>query len=84
MLFSYGEGEYIEGIRHFKGEIVLSEHKLYLRSKNGDFAQTYIPLERIERIKSTFTGVMIFVRFSILECYKMILKGQRKLLSDLV
>ena len=84
MLFSYGEGEYIEGSRHLKGEIVLSEHKLYLRSKNGDFTQTYIPLERIERIKSTFAGVIVFVRPSILEYYHVLLKGQRKLLSDLV
>jgi len=84
MIFSYGKGEYIEDNKKFDGEIILGEHKLYVRTEEGDIAQTYVALERIERIKQMLTGVQIVVRPSILERYTVIIKGERNRLKELI
>lgn len=84
MEFSYGQGIYIEGSKRFDGEIILSEHKLYLRDKNGDIAQTYIPLEKIEKVRKTRQGVEIYVRPTLYFRYTALLKGEKKYLNELV
>ena len=51
MEFHYGQGVYIEGQKRFEGEIVLSEHKLFLKdAQKQDIAPTFIPLEKIEKV----------------------------------
>ena len=84
MLLTYGRGEYWEGPKHLEGRIVLSEHKLYLTGPQGDMASTYIPLEKIVRIKEARSGVTMWIRPSILERYQIVLKGDRRALSELV
>lgn len=84
MEFAYGQGIYIEGDKKLEGQIILGEHKLYLKDTAGDLAQTYIPLEKIERIRKTGAGIEILTRPSIYFRYSALLKGQKKHLSDLV
>lgn len=82
--FSYGHGKYIEGDKRIEGQIILSENKLYLKDANGDLAQTYIPLEKIERIRKSRQGVEVHVRPSIYTRYVAFLTGEKKYLSELV
>ena len=84
MEFSYGQGSFTEGEKNLEGQIILSEHKLYLKDANGDLAQTYIPLEKIERIRRTSLGVEVYVRPSTYYRYRTLFKGEKKHLIDLV
>lgn len=84
MVFSYGNGEYLEGGRRISGEIMLSEHKLYLKSETGDLTQTYIPLEKIKSVKLTHLGLEIAVYPSVSFQYICLIRGQRKNIRELV
>jgi len=84
MEFSYGQGVYVEGKKRLEGRIILSEHKLYLRGPEGDLAQTYIPLEKIEKVKKNLQGLEIQVRPSLTFRYTTILKGENKHLLELI
>ena len=84
MEFSYGQGTYIEENKRLEGRIILSEHKLYLKDKNGDLAQTYIPLEKIERVRKTRQGIEIHVRPTLYFRFAALIKGEKKYLSELI
>ena len=84
MEFSYDTGIYIEGDKRIEGQVILSEHKLYLKNSKGELAQTYIPLEKIDRIRKIKLGVEVHVRPSTYFRYMALLKGERKHLSNLV
>jgi len=84
MEFSYGQGIYIEGKKRIEGQIILSEHKLYLKDANGDLVQTYIPLEKIERVRRMRQGVEVHVRPSLYIRYVAFLQGEKKYLTELV
>ena len=84
MEFSYGQGIYIEDDKKLEGRIILSEHKLYLKGIDGDLAQTYIPLEKIELLRRTRKGVEVHVRPTISSRYVALFKGEKKYLSELV
>jgi len=84
MLFSYGQGTFIEGEKRFQGQIILGEHKLYLKDASGDLAQTYVPLEKIERIRKIKSGIEVHVRPSTYFRYMALLHGEKKHLSSLV
>jgi len=83
MEFSYQQGTFIEGDKVIEGEIILSEHKLYLRSPSGDLTETYIPLEKIERIKKSSGSLDVHVRPSITIRYVACFKGEAKHISSL-
>lgn len=84
MQFSYGEGSYAEGDKVYKGQIILSEHKLFIKGPKGDLAQTYIPVEKIIKIKKVFGGMGVYVRPSLTIYYKAFLKGRHQLMGSLV
>ena len=84
MEFSYGQGIYIEGEKKLEGQIILGQHKLYLRDANGDLAQTYVPLEKIERVQKTGSHIEVHVRPSTSYRYVALFKGEKKHLSSLV
>ena len=83
MLITYGPGEYIEGSRRFKGRIMLSDHKLYLEGPDGDITATYIPLEKIVRVRRTMIGLAVRIRASMVKDSWALLKGPFRSLSDL-
>jgi len=80
---SYGEGEYIEGREIFKGKIILNPKKLYLKGPDGDIPSTFIPLDKIERVKKSRTGLEIYVRPTVVMNYTVRLKGNTRNLSEL-
>ena len=84
MEFSYGNGEYIEGEKKFAGKIILSEHKLFLKDQSGDIPQTYIPLEKIERLRAVKGGMEVHIRPSLYFQFTALIRGERKLVADLI
>ena len=60
--FSYGRGGYVRAGRLYKGEIVLSAHKLYLKDDHGEIASTFIPLEKIYKMRVVWGGLIIYAR----------------------
>jgi hypothetical protein len=79
----YGHGQYIEDKKVFHGDIVLSEHKLYLISNGEDLTQTYIPLEKIQRIKKSSSALEIKFRTNVLSMYQVRLKAEKKDIDSL-
>lgn len=81
---TYGQGEYIEDQKHFDGKVILSEHKLFLRGSEGDYAPTYIPLEKIEKIKQTGSGLEVYVFPGIMSRYVAVFKMEKVKMKELV
>ncbi len=84
MEFSYGNGIYIEGAKRIEGQIILGEYKLYLRGSRGDLAQTYVPLDKIEKIRRRGKLIEFHVRPSISFQYVAVIQGEKKHLSELL
>jgi len=80
----YGKGEYIQGNRRFSGKILLGEYKLNFKDDRGDISATYIPLEKIERIKKTFKGLQIYVRLSAATGYCALIKPEKRNTEELI
>ena len=80
----FGDGEYIEEAKRFQGIIVLSEYKLFLKSSQGELAQTYIPLEKINRVRRSSKGVEIRFKTTVLSRYCVLLRGEKEYLNQLV
>ena len=86
MKISYGKGLYLrlEGGRQtrYTGEITLDEVKIYI---NGE-ADSFISLDRIEKIKKTKKGIEMEIAPSSSFSYKVLLQGEgiKRLLSDLL
>ena len=64
LCFSYGEGMCIREGHLYTGEIILSTTKLYLKSVDGEMSATFIPLERIYKIRLFLGGFTIYVHQS--------------------
>ena len=80
----YGQGEYIQSNRRFSGKILLGDYKLYFKDDKGDISSTYIPLEKIERIKKTFKGLQVHVRLSAATGYCALIKAEKKNTEELI
>lgn len=84
MDITYGTGQYLDGKTKYEGQIILGEHKLFLRSAAGDdIPQTFIPLEKVSRIKKSRDGVELDFRISILERFSVLFKGDKNNLLEL-
>ena len=87
MIKDYGEGYYIEGRRRLQGRIIVDESRLYL-SGIYDYSNTYIPLEKIEKLRRARGGLEIRVKFSAANIVRTIIslpaKDIRQLTNDLV
>ena len=84
MEFVYGQGTYTEGDKKLFGTIALGEHRIYLKGEEGGLAQTFIPLEKIEKIKKGSQCVEFYVRPSLAYRYTVYLQGKAEKLSELV
>jgi hypothetical protein len=85
MDIEYGAGQYQEGKKYFEGNIILSDHKLYLKDDKGeDIAQTYIPLEKISWIKKVPSGIGVGVNSTVTIRYAAVFKGDRKKIAELL
>ena len=84
MEITFGEGSYIENKNSYNGLIVVDDFKIYLKEKGESLADTYIPLDKIERVRLTLSGVEIQVKLSASRIYCAFLKGKRANLNKLV
>ncbi|MCA9409353.1 MAG: hypothetical protein H6755_04965 [Candidatus Omnitrophica bacterium] len=84
MEITYGQGTYQEKNKKFTGQIILSDHKVFIKTPQEDLPQTFIPLEKIERLKQSSNSVDIQVRLTIMIMYTATITGQKKNISDLV
>ena len=79
----YGTGQYREGKQQYRGRIIMGEHRLFLKSPDGDIPATYIPMEKIIRVRRTFSGLTIDVHASAVKHYRVILQSGSAILSAL-
>jgi len=88
MEFLYGHGVYLEGHKKFEGRIILSEYKLFLKDANKDLPQTYIPLDKVKRIRRVRGGVKIDIKPTLYFQYSAIIKSEKgnilSLIDDIV
>ncbi|HCG77157.1 MAG: hypothetical protein COZ37_06130 [bacterium (Candidatus Ratteibacteria) CG_4_10_14_3_um_filter_41_18] len=78
----YGTGCYLEEGKRYRGKIIL-DNKLYLQGKE-DFAETYIPLEKIEAVRIERNRIEIKVYPSLLTAYTATIEGNGKELKRLI
>ena len=83
MNIGYGHGTYIEGDKKVEGQIILDEHKVFLRSVGSDLVQTFIPLEKIDRMRLTYEGLEMEVNLALTNRYKALIKGERDMLHEM-
>jgi len=79
----YGSGEYREKGHVVTGTIALGAHRLCLQEGGDDIAATYIPLEKIKKIRRTFRGLRITVRLSPVKTYTTLIAGTKAGLTAL-
>ena len=83
MNIGYGHGTYIEGDKKVEGQIILDEHKIFLRSVGSDLVQTFVPLEKIEHLRLSSDGLEMEVRPSLTYRYRALIKGERDMLHEM-
>lgn len=83
MIFSYGDGSYVEGSKKLEGLITLGEHKVYLRTSGEDLTATYVPLEKIDQVRLQGDRVLFHVRPTISSQYVAAFCGQGKRIKEL-
>ena len=83
MLTSYGQGEFIEEARRVRGRIVMDDNRLFLQDAGGDMAATYVPLEKIVRVSRRIGGLDIRVRTTMINEYRVLVKGRARGLNAL-
>jgi len=82
--FSYGPGRcWREGKEYF-GQIILSRHKLYLRNEQGDLSLTFIPLEKIYKVRFFWNRLEVLVRPSSFTQFTAVITGERREMKGLV
>ena len=84
MTFSYGPGEYKDGLFSARGEILVSAHKLYLRDNGADIPRTYVPLEKIIRLRLRWSCLEVDVVPNMMSRYTAIINGKRSVLKSVV
>ena len=82
-MMEYGEGYYIEVVKRYQVKIIVGKSKFYIRGLQ-DYAETYLPLEKIESLKKKKLGIEIRVRLSGARNYTAFIGGNRKELSRLI
>lgn len=89
LCFSYGQASFCrDGNACHQGQVILSAHKLYLKGDKGDIPDTFIPLEKIYRIRILLGTLTVYVRPSTFMQFTAQFKGSirhmRLLKKDLV
>ena len=78
MQFSYSDGQFIEGDFSVSGQIILSENKLFLKDSYGDITRTYLPLDKIDRLKRQGASMWVSIKASMSFQYNVQIKGEKK------
>ncbi len=81
---TFGEVTLERDGRPLRGDLVLTEHKLFLRKGGVDLASTYIPLEKIVGVRRRWGRVTLDVRPSPVTRYTVRIRGTAGRMADLV
>ncbi|MFP4472911.1 MAG: hypothetical protein ACLFPX_03450 [Candidatus Omnitrophota bacterium] len=84
MTFTYGEGKYTRGPVTVRGQILLNEHKLFLRCDGEDLTQTFVPLEKIQRVQKGWSWAVFRVIPSPALRYEVRIETERQNIRELV
>jgi hypothetical protein len=89
MEFLYGRARYQEADKLFEGELILGEHRIYLRKNRQPIPSTFIPTEKIRRVSHPNRDTIIIdVYTDVLTQYQARIQGDEELipgfLKDLV
>jgi len=82
--FSYGPGRYLRDGREFTGQIILDAHKLFLKGGQGELSLTFIPLEKIYKVRFFWNRLKVFVRPSSFTQFTAVITGERREMQGLV
>lgn len=84
LAFTYGKGKYIHPEAQTEGEIILNEHKLYLKSDKGEeLAQTFTPLDKIQRMTRSDNRLRFHIRLTVSFQYDVQFIGEKKRIKEL-
>ena len=83
MNVTYGPGAYLRDGVKLEGTVILSEHKILLVSNGEELTPSFIPLEKIEKIKLVGRQVQIDVRPAIMSRYRAVYEGDKKNIFEL-
>lgn len=83
MEIEFANGRYIEGNRELEGTVVLSADKLFLRTAQGEMPLTFIPLEKIIRLRLKPKSLWLEVRPTIVTGYRASIVAPQESLSRL-
>lgn len=83
MEITYGHGEFLSEQTKVAGRIILGEHKLFIRNGAEDLAATFIPLEKIERLKLKSSTITLTVRPAIMSKYQVTLSADANNIKEL-
>ncbi|MFH1856594.1 MAG: hypothetical protein ABH836_05125 [Candidatus Omnitrophota bacterium] len=80
----YAEGFYIESSKKYEGVIAVDGSKLYLKTGQGNLTDTYLPLDKIQKIKKLRRGIEITVKLSAVNGYMAVIRSKKQPLAGLI
>lgn len=83
MNVTYGQGAFVRDHLRLEGTIILSEHKILIVSDGEELSATFIPLEKIEKIRLSGARMQVDVRPAIMSRFRAFYEGNKKNIVDL-
>ncbi|MBZ0165228.1 MAG: hypothetical protein K8I00_00375 [Candidatus Omnitrophica bacterium] len=83
MNVTYGQGAFLQDRMKIPGTIILSDHKIYIKQDGEDLPQTFVPLEKIERIQLSGHVLSIDVRPAIMSRYRAAFEAEKRNITEL-
>lgn len=85
---TYGQGQYRRDAQILQGQMILGEHKLFLRAAGEDQIESFVPLDKITALVLLKKGLRLHVKPTLYFQYAVILEGEsrniRALAAELV
>ncbi len=83
MQVTYGSGTYAGNNQQFSGTIILGEHKVFLKNQLEELAPTFVPLEKIERVRLKGNQMILTVRPAIMSRFDAVFQGDPRSIREL-
>ncbi|MCA9402716.1 MAG: hypothetical protein KC897_02950 [Candidatus Omnitrophica bacterium] len=83
MNVTYGQGAFVRDNLRLEGTIILSEHKILIVSGGEELSATFIPLEKIEKVRLSGARIQVDVRPAIMSRYRAAYEGDKKNITEL-
>ena len=83
MNVTYGKGSYIQDTTVLRGEIILGDHKLFLKSYQEELTSSYVPLEKIIELRKISDTIELIIKQTSSYSYKVLIRGGPRSIKDL-